>query len=324
MLKVLAADIGGTNSRFARFDLGERSDAHIIGECSLASKSFASFAALLQELRQNEFWKLAEGVECFVIAITGPVQGGKYCQSVNLPWDVDLERDQHALPKCPAWLINDFLAQAFATLSPVAAEAEVVLPGVVQSGTLVSVIGAGTGLGKAFLVPSHSGQYLGCPSEGGHATFACESEEDVQMMRFACKKIPAQYIDWEDLLSGRGLQLIHEYFSGERLEASEIAQRSSEFSKTIEYLARTYGRACRDFALTTLPTGGLYIAGGVAAKNPHIVFSTAFREAFLGSKSYREVLEAIPVRLFDNERSGLWGAAWYGRERTRDGGKHGG
>ena len=323
MLKVLAADIGGTNSRFARFDLGE-ADAKLLSECILPSKSFTSFSALLGELRTREFWTSAEDVDCFVIAISGPVQRGKYCQSVNLPWDVDLDRDKASLPSCPGWLINDFLAQAFATLSPVAAEAEVVLPGVVQSTSVVSVIGAGTGLGKAFLVPNDNGHYIGCPSEGGHETFACETDEDVEVMRFACKKIQAPYIDWEDLVSGRGLQLIHEYFSGERREAAEIAQRSSEFPKTLEYFARTYGRVCRDFALTTLPAGGLYIAGGVAAKNPPIVFSSAFREAFLASKSYREVLEAIPVRLFDNERSGLWGAAWYGRERTLGGGQHGG
>lgn len=324
MLKVLAADIGGTNSRFARIDFDELGEAKFIGEHTLRSQSVSSFALLLAQLREEEFWREASRADCFVIAITGPVQNGEYCRSVNLPWDIDLRRDAGALPDCPTWMINDFLAQAFATLSPVARGAEEILKGEPRKNNLVSVVGAGTGLGVAFLVPDDQGRYSGCPSEGGHGNFAPESEDEFKLIEFALRELKCQQLEWEDFLSGRGLQLIHNFFYAEKLEAAEIAKRFSECPRTFACFSRIYGRMCRNISQITLPFGGLYIAGGIAAKNPQIVFSEEFRESFLSSKSYREVLERIPVRFFDDEKSGLWGAAWFGRERTMAGGKHGG
>ncbi len=315
MLKVLAADIGGTNSRFATFLLPDGGQAKLLTQTVLESRASKSFGELMSVLRTSEFGADMDDVNCFVIAITGPVQGGTYCRSVNLPWDVDLKRDKDVLPLCPAWLINDFLAQAFATLSPAGATVEQVQAGDKRSGEVVSVIGAGTGLGKAFLVPDHSGHYIGCSSEGGHENFAPETDEDIELMKFGCRRFDSPYVVWDDITSGRGLSLMHEFLYQERLAPHEVAAKFSSAPKTVDLFSRTYGRLCRNFALETLPYGGLYIAGGIAARNPQIVLSDVFRDAFVASKSYSELLKKIPVFLFDDGDSGLWGAAWYGRER---------
>jgi len=80
-------------------------------------------------------------------------------------------------------------------------------------------------------------------------------------------------------------------------------------SPTAALFARFYGRAARDYALTVLSVGGVYVCGGVAAKNPLLVHHPEFAREFLDSPTYGRLLAGVPVRLVRNEQTGLFGAA---------------
>ena len=82
-------------------------------------------------------------------------------------------------------------------------------------------------------------------------------------------------------------------------------------SETLLWAARFYGRACRDYVLTVLARGGLYIAGGLAVRTPELVKSEAFAAEFRSSSKMADLLAEIPVHLISDEESGLWGAAQY-------------
>ena len=84
---------------------------------------------------------------------------------------------------------------------------------------------------------------------------------------------------------------------------------------TLRWYARFYARACRNWALSTLCTGGLFITGGIALRNPLVTECATFREAFYEG-SHRGLLERIPVRRFTDMNSGLWGSAWFGMRMT--------
>ena len=66
-----------------------------------------------------------------------------------------------------------------------------------------------------------------------------------------------------------------------------------------------------------LAYGGVYIAGGVAAKLPQLVTRTEFEASFRGSGTMAGELQKIPVFLNSNEESGLWGAAFYGQQQLK-------
>jgi glucokinase len=83
-------------------------------------------------------------------------------------------------------------------------------------------------------------------------------------------------------------------------------------------MARFYGRVCRNFALQILAFGGVYIAGGVAAKIPNLVTHQEFTIEFRRSKTMSHVLKKIPLMLNSNQESGLWGAAVQGLELLKD------
>jgi len=84
------------------------------------------------------------------------------------------------------------------------------------------------------------------------------------------------------------------------------------YPDTLAMFARFFGRACRQWALATLAQGGVYIAGGVAARNPGLVDNEHCTTEFLASETHGKLLSRIPVHLNANQDSGLFGAAMSG------------
>jgi len=91
-----------------------------------------------------------------------------------------------------------------------------------------------------------------------------------------------------------------------------VAFELSSETETLTWASRFYGRVCRNYALETLSLGGVYIAGGVAAKIPQLLKHRAFEDEFRSSSTMSDILKNIPVFLITNEESGLWGAAFLG------------
>jgi glucokinase len=137
----------------------------------------------------------------------------------------------------------------------------------------------------------------------------------VKYARFLERETGEPYVRGETVVSGSGLNLLHRFLSGEDLRPAEIAARLDPGSETLTWMARFYARAARDYALQVLARGGLYIAGGVAAKLPALVTHPAFAAEFRLSATMARVLAQIPVFLITDEESGLWGAAQLGAQR---------
>ena len=315
--KILAADIGGTSSRFAAFESKDGEELRLVTSTWLKTADAATFAELLTLLRESTFPLQPEDADMCVIAIAGPIERGVYVKPPLIPWEVDLKGAQRDFGIRRFALVNDFLVQAFACRSPIGRKAELIIHGSIDEKGAVACIGAGTGLGKSFLLPDGRGGYVGGSSEGGHTNFAPENEREFEFAKFLCKQYSVDYATWNHIVSGIGLRWIHEFLTGEQLDPKDVASRFETHPETLEWASRFYGRVCRNFALETMAFGGVYIAGGVAAKNPQLVKSKVFRTEFHHSFVHRKVLEIMPVFLNDNEESGLWGAGLYGAQMLR-------
>jgi glucokinase len=262
-----------------------------------------------------------------VLAVAGPVQkvdGGEHCTPPNIPWEIDSEALRRHFGFKALTLINDFAAQGYACRSPLIHEAQTVLAGSAHQNTTPSatlaVIGAGTGLGKCALVPMGGDcttGYVAVPSEGGHTDFPFTDETEFKFGQFLRKKTGRKQVIGDMVVSGSGLALLHQFLTGEERTPEEIPQllAQGEATETLRYFAKFYGRVCRNYALETLAMGGVYIAGGVAARTPALVMHPEFAREFHLSDSYPELLKQIPVHLITDQDSGLWGAAVYGLQR---------
>ena len=96
--------------------------------------------------------------------------------------------------------------------------------------------------------------------------------------------------------------------------ASIISQAATEKTdllsqKTMEIFIRAYGSEAGNISLKFLPRGGLYIAGGVTAKNLPLMKGGEFMYAFGNKGRVSHLLDKIPVRVVINQSVGLIGAA---------------
>ncbi|NIO05869.1 MAG: glucokinase [Proteobacteria bacterium] len=317
MKNILTADIGATNSRFAHFEVDQKGKLSLVGTQWLKTQESGSFGNLLEQLQSRDFPLGTEGADIGVIAVACPVERGVYCSPPYISWDIDLSTAQKKLGLNRSFLINDFVAQAFACRSPIAEAAEQILPGQRVFNATVAVIGAGSNLGKAALVPDGSGGFVAVPSEGGHVNFPFVSDREFEFQEFLLRELGEEYVTANTVVSGRGLSSIHRFLTGETLKPQEVTAKFTPNSESLVWAARFYGRACRNYALETLALGGLYISGGVAPKVPSLVTHEAFATEFRSSRTLSAVLEKIPVYLNKNEESGLWGAAFLGLQELK-------
>jgi glucokinase len=321
MKSILTADIGGTNSRFAAFTADPDGRLRMKASRWLDTQKSSSFADLLAALASSDFPLHYNEADIAVFAVAGPVTGTGYSQPPNISWDIDLSRIPSALGLRRCELINDFSAQAYACRSPAGESARPVVPGQIDPFAPLGAIGAGTGLGQAALLPVIGDGWVAVSSEGGHASFPFETPDELGYMRFLLDNGGEPYVRAETVVSGRGLSLLHHYLSGQRLAPAEVAALLTPASETVQWMARFYGRVARNAALQWLAFGGVYIAGGVAAKVPELVTHPAFAAAFHQSATMARVLTRIPVFLITDEESGLWGAALKGLQSLRQDGE---
>lgn len=318
MKNILVADIGGTNSRFAHFVVNRSGELTLADTQWYKTIDFSSFAHLVEQLKVSKFSLIHREADVVVIAIAGPVKDGTYSSPPFIAWDIDISNAQENFGFKNCFLINDFVAQAFACRSPIAESAEVILSGSIVSNELIVVLGAGTALGMAALVPYGTGGFIAIPSEGGHANFAFTSKRECEFQEFLLHELGEPYITSNHIVSGRGLSYIHRFLTGELLEPEEVVLKFKDDSETLIWAARFLGRLCRNYVLENLARGGVYVAGGVAAKSPKLLTHDAFKAEFYSSNTMADILKEIPVFLIRNEESGLWGAAFFGLQHLNE------
>jgi glucokinase len=303
---VLSADIGGTHSRLALVDFAG-SEARIVERVSAPSRTLTSLAPLVQKFLDG---KPTPAWACFGVA--GPVVDGTV-RTTNLPWVIEsgeLAR-QIGIPRTV--LINDFTAvgEALPLLGP--GDLETLQAGEREATGPIALIGAGTGLGQAFLFHDGS-RYWGRASEGGHGTFAARSERDRRV--YTCLERRFGPVSWESVLSGPGLAAVYQCLSGSSTpeEPATISARGLEGSdpaavETLDLFAAAYGAQAGNLALTVLATGGVYIAGGIAPRLITKLRDGIFMQSFRNKGELEPFLGRVPVQVIMSPDAGLLGAA---------------
>ena len=167
----LAADVGGTNARICMVD----SSSEIVEEEKVyATKDYSSFLAIVKDfLVDKSPEKIKISKACFAVA--GPVISGQ-CRITNLPWDELDEEELSSQLGFPVTLINDFVAQAYNILLDPNKQLHTLQEGSYDSRSPIAIIGAGTGLGKAFAIPTDDCKYKVFPTEGGHVNYGSRNE----------------------------------------------------------------------------------------------------------------------------------------------------
>ncbi len=207
---ILAGDVGGTKillevgeSRSGRFEsaFARRYSAENVVNFVDVMKTF---------LEEGEKEKPARArITAGALGVAGPSQGNKI-KMTHRPWAVDGDAiaSRCRIPKF--FVVNDLAAAAAGIAALTPKEMLTVQPGKALPEEPRVVLGVGTGLGVAYLIP-HGKRVKVVPGEGGHIAFGPETPEQAELWRalFEAKG----RVEVEDVVSGRGLANIYEFMA---------------------------------------------------------------------------------------------------------------
>lgn len=311
----LVADIGGTNTRYALVtgidaDTGE---FQITQGRIFLSADYDSFSMSL-----DTYLETIEGLrpKNACIAIAGPVTDD-IVELTNLKWQFSISKLKKRYGFNTLLVINDFAGLAYGVPHIPANDLFQIKPGIVDKKSSKVIIGPGTGLGVAALVPTESG-YVPVPGEGGHVAIAPGS--DIELELFKVLRQQQQHISAEELLSGAGLVNLYRNYAklhqqpANNLTPAEVTQHALANSDAlcVEAFATflgLLGSYCGDLALIYGAKGGIYLGGGILPKiQPHIAESQ-FLNRFMNKGIMRKFVKDIPIYLITHRQPAFIGAA---------------
>jgi glucokinase len=291
---VLLADIGATNARFAF-----SKDGSLGPITTFQVAKFPTFFAALDAFYRES--SLEQPVHKAMVAVAGPVKDGRVALT-NAGWVIQSEEIESKLGLATN-LINDFAAVAYSIPSLAArGDVEPIGSGTADSGAPIAVLGPGTGLGVACLIPSVDGLSV-IASEGGHATLAGTSEREEAIIKRL--RVRFGHVSAERAISGPGLENIFNAIADidamqvMQLSAPEITENAlaGECRVCVDAL-RTFcaflGSFAGNAALTFRATGGVYIAGGISPRIVEFIRNSEFRQRFEAKGRFSQYLQAIP------------------------------
>lgn len=319
--RLIYGDIGGTK---AILQLGELVDGHVHEQFTQRydSSAYMTFCDLLGEfLHQAGATESSNSPLAACFAVAGPITE-QQVQLTNLSWQISSAQiaDTFSIPAVQ--LINDFEAVALAVemLSPV--DLITLQAGKAQAQSMRVVLGAGTGMGVAWLT-WQGDRYVPLSTEAGHMDFAPTNALQISLFEALQQKFG--HVSVERLLSGPGLTNIFHCLqmnlaafpgltqlelaedSGATITTLALIHKHPIAIKALNLFVEIYGAYAGNLALAGLCRGGVYIAGGIAPKIIQSLSSGSFMQAFRDKGRFSAMMSEIPVHIITNLNVGLLG-----------------
>ena len=319
-MRVLAGDIGGTKTAIAIVE---------ITATRLSVKRFRHYASAafgsLEEILTRFLDRAGRPPRAAGFGVAGPVRAG-LARPTKLPWVVDRKRVSRVSGIERVGVVNDFVAAAHGIPYLPARGLRTLRAGEPEPNGPLGLIGAGTGLGQAGLLRTASG-WEPFASEGGHADFGPRNALEDRMVRFLRRRFGR--VSRDRLLSGEGLGHMYDFLRSEGharqsrsvarafagadraavISRFGLAGRDRLCRKALSLFVSIYGSEAGNLALQYRATGGVFLAGGIAAKILPALEDPIFLESFGSKPPMEELLSRIPVRVVLEPRLPLFGAA---------------
>jgi glucokinase len=323
-LSCLVGDIGATYTRFAPATPGG------IGKLKVYhTKEFDNIQSAIRRYISETKHRFQEAA----FAAAGPVSNGKV-SLVNANWCFSKTELQETFNFRDVILLNDFEAVAMAMPSIVSKfetnnpEQDQHQPGrdlrKIGGGTRIptapmAVIGPGTGLGVAGLVPASDHHWIALAGEGGHATMASvtsEESEVISLLQYRWGHVSA-----ERALSGPGLADLYYCLCILRgikarpiKDSRQVTQAAFEEDPTdpvcmgaFNLFCSMLGTVAGNVALTFGAKGGLFISGGILPRYSDRLMASPFRARFESKGRLSAYVSNIPTYLVLHRAPALQG-----------------
>jgi glucokinase len=307
---VLLGDIGGTNARFA------------------VLPAPGAQVSLLPRMRTAATPSPAESIQAALVGYEGDAPRSAMIavatrvdkpsiRLTNANWTIDARAIAEALDLRRVTLVNDYTPVAASVTVLEESRGELASLGGHGTGPGTRVVlGPGTGLGAAALVPVEDRLAI-LATEAGHVEFG--PTHDDEMVLWPHLERVGERITAEVVLSGPGLFRLSQALAAHRCcecpyavpnDVLDAAQAGDPLALgTLELFSRWLGRFAGDLALTFEATGGIYIAGGIAPRMVPVLQDGSFRTAFNRKAPHHSWAESVPAYVIVHPEPAIQGLA---------------
>ena len=311
---ILVGDVGGTNVRLAVARLNDEGHVDLTHVSRMPVATYPSLGDSI------EAWKAAGLTlpDIAVFALAGPT-GADEVHFTNSNWVVSASGIKHRFGFQSVTLVNDFAAQARAVPANRPDEFETLIPGTPVAGAPMVVLGPGTGLGMAILIPNGKDWQV-LPAEAGHQAYGPCSPRERQILEHVSQELP--YVSYENLVSGLGLDRLYHAIcalenkparlkGGEEIGPSAIAGDDPHAVEAATIMMLSLATFAGNAILSSGAKGGCVIAGGVAEALAPFMRTPAFKNRLLSRGPISAYFDNIPVRRARDAFAALEGAAFF-------------
>lgn len=309
-IHAIVADIGGTYARFSTVNL----ENLFIDKIEIYSCiDYHNFESVLEEYVVKHHLQHI----CHVaVAIACPVLDDVITMT-NAHWNFSISEIKKKFCLLEFKVLNDFNAIAMSLPVLTNDELRSIGSGVGDSHKARVVLGAGTGLGVAYLL-SDTFIHTAHAGEGGHISWGAKNEQEWFILNFLKRTYP--HVSYERLLSGHGLENLYQALSAyKKVSVSALStahivkaalENECEIAKAsvLQFLT-VLGSYAGDLALIFAAFGGVYIAGGIVPRLLSIIEQSEFRSSFESKGRFSKFNAQIPTYVITAKQPGILGAA---------------
>lgn len=313
----LAADVGGTHARIGL--VSQQPDGArpvtVLQYHRYACADWPSLTAVLKDF-VDQLGRSVQVDRC-AVASAGYVLGDAIVND-NLPWPVSIRDIRDSLGIAQLAVVNDFEAVAYATQFLGQADTTPVIEtGAPPAEGPVLVMGPGTGLGSAVLLPGHPHATV-LATEAGQIALAPGNDREIEILRHLSRD--RAYVSFEHALSGPGLLNLYRAICALNAQSavlelpSQVTQAALSRSdaaavEALDVFCGLLGSFVGDLVLLYGARGGVFLAGGILPQIRDTLLASSFRQRFFNKGVMRAFLNQVPVRLMEHGQLGVIGAA---------------
>jgi glucokinase len=294
---VLLGDVGATNARFGVLVDGVLGPIKWIEVAQ--HPTFSDAVEHFLQLHPHDH-RIAHAL----LAVAGPIEGER-CNFTNCPWTIDGRDMRDRLGFQSVQIVNDFEATALSLPHLAKQELRSIGEGRAVPGAPMVVLGPGSGLGVAGLVPDGAGHVV-VSSEGGHATMPADSVREDTILDLLRRRFG--HVSAERILSGPGIENLYRAIAtldgvaapprnATEITVAAMNGKCSTSHAALDTFCAMLGSFAGNVALTYGARGGVYIAGGIAPRILNFLATSDFRRRFEEKGRLRAYLESIPSQV---------------------------
>ncbi len=313
--KMIIADVGGTNGRFAIAKFKNASDTPNISDIRVFTcADYASFDEMMKAYIDTLSEEIPDIAQLAIAGEMTPRHGNLW----HFNWNISASELEEKFNLKHVTLMNDY--EAMVRSIPHLSSKDYFNITDFDKGLIdgpYTVFGVGSGLGGSIAKPSRNGLEV-VSTEIGHVSFAPKTDLEIELLNFTKKSV--KNVSNESYLSGPGLKRIHHFVtaigtnSGRSLTASEITfsalnRTDNDCIKTVEIFLDILASVAGDIALSQGARGGIYISGGIVPRLVSLIDRDRFIKRFNNKGPMKDYVRKIPVKVIMSDMPALYGAA---------------